>query len=272
MQSKELTPIHGSKTTLIWDDLLFLYKRNFCLRAVDNEQAAYREKDVGGRGDAVSLSTFAYPGARCESKIFNYLQERNYLSQGGIESCYSMVCTWLAHDLFKSDEFSEERSELITRMHDGITLLVTQAFEYSQKPGFLLLRFNDYIFPYEIGDRYPLGKMGKRNFTEDTVQAVIVKEDGNSWDENSAVNAIISQITNLRLLCNKHQDLIQKNSISSNDKKNYNECFEWEKKQLAYEAEMKKYEAVFKKYIVDKEKFEMDSIGICPRRCVCTLF
>src|SRR5262249_28579041 len=145
MWSKELTPLNSSKTTLIWDDLVHLHKHNFCLRAVEDKEAAYREDDRGGRGDAVSLSTFGYPGARCESKILNYLQKRNYLPQGDMESSYSTVCVWLAHDLFKSDEFSEERAELIARIHEGITLLVTQAFEYSQKPGFLLLQFNDYL-------------------------------------------------------------------------------------------------------------------------------
>lgn len=262
MQYKALMPASSRKTPLIWDDLLYLYQHNFCLRAVENKEAAYREDDVGGRGDAISLSTFAYPGAPCESKIFHYLQKRNYLPQGDIESSYSMVCTWLAHDLFKSEEFSKERDELITRMHEGITLLVTQAFEYSQKPGFLLLRFDDNMFPYEIGDRYPLGKIGKRNFTGNAVRSIIVERNGH-WDVDSAIDAIVSGIRGLRLRYVDDQKWIQQNANVSDT--NSGEYLEWEKQQSAYEAEMKKY-------IAEKEKLENEagSVSVCPRGC--TLF
>jgi hypothetical protein len=89
----------------------------------------------------------------------------------------------------------DEKIKLQQKLHDGIRQHVVNAFKFNKEPVFLLIDGTHGAYDQK---NYLLGKIGKRKIDPSQIRAVISKEEGKTWDEETAFNAIISQIKELK--------------------------------------------------------------------------
>jgi len=206
--SSEKNPNH-TQSYLLWEDLLYLNQQKLCLRTVANKETAKREQFQGGTGDAVSLSTFGYPGSTCEGDIYSFLQQKNWIPAGDVKDDYPLVISWLSspYSDFIMNNFPQAKSELTQRVNDGIREHIQKAFFYSDTPAFILLSSGIADLVYDL-DKYTLGKLGKQSFSDEQVKAIIVESNDTMWNSETAVNAVVAEIKKL-ILQSTHKESYQ---------------------------------------------------------------
>lgn len=146
------------KMTLNHDEMMFLVENGYALSVVRNREEAAKHQQEPVRKDAISLSDF-------------------YSHQGliGISN--------------------DEEIKLQQKLHDGIRQHVVNAFKFNKEPVFLLIDGTHGAYDQK---NYLLGKIGKRNIDPSQIRAVISKEEGKPWDEETAFKDIISKIKELK--------------------------------------------------------------------------
>ena len=206
--SSEKNP-NPTPASLLWEDLFYLSQQKLCLRTVTDKETAKKEQIQGGTGDAVSLSTFGYPGADCASDIHSFLQQKNWLPPGTLKDDYVLVISWLSSqysDCIMSN-FPQAKSELVQRFNDGIREHLQKAFFYSDRPAFILLSNQTANLVYDL-NKYSLGKLGKQLFSNEQVKAIIAESNSTIWNSETAFTAIVAEIKQL-ILQPVHQESYQ---------------------------------------------------------------
>jgi len=190
--------------TLTWQELIYLHDNKLSLRSVDDEKQAAQEKDNGGRGDAVSLATFAFPGA--EGLEIRERVKSLYGLQEDQEGLYSKSLLLNAYYFLRSEEimrdYPQDKELLQQRLLDGIETHVMIAMRCFGSRAFLLIdRGFNAETPYDF-ERYPLGKCGTASFKAHQVKAMITADRQAPWNEQSAYRAILMTI---KKLCHAYQ-------------------------------------------------------------------
>jgi hypothetical protein len=176
----------SSELKLIWQELICLHEHRIALRGVSDEKQAIEEQQKGGEGDAVSLAGFAFIGAE------NLKLCQHPLVGNSPSAAYTLF-------LCSEDAMNEQPTDkaiLLQRFHAGIRAHVEQCVTWFGCKAFLLVnRGEEALLPYEVGERYPLGKCGRSSFAANQVKAII-RLIGANLDAEMAYNTIIAGIKN----------------------------------------------------------------------------